>query len=171
MGKRDGVFIFIGTYPDEATAKAAYETVRNLHTLESIGTYDAAVVTKDVNGKLHETKDELTTRHGAWGGVAVGAVIGVLFPPAIIGSAAIGAAVGALGSHIWKGVSRADVKVLGELIDAGEACLLVIGESNVEDALHTVGLRAQKQVAKQLDVDAKDIDEAIKYAAQQLGTA
>ena len=52
-----------------------------------IGTYDAAVVTKDDKGKIHENKDEMATRHGAWGGAAVGALIGCLFPPAILASA------------------------------------------------------------------------------------
>ena len=63
----------------------------------------------------------------------VGALVGVLFPPTeIIGSADVGAATGGIGGHLWKGMSRSDVKEFGELIDAGEAALVVVGESTVE---------------------------------------
>jgi uncharacterized membrane protein len=169
MAKADGVFIYIGTYPSEAVAQSDYDVVKDLHLAGAVGTYDAAVLTKDEDGKVHENKDETTTRHGAWGGVAVGAVVGLLFPPAIVGSAAVGAAVGGVGGHLWKGLSRSDVKELGEFIDAGEACLLVIGESKIESAIEKAGLKAEKQVAKQLDVNPKDIDAAVKDAAKQLG--
>jgi uncharacterized membrane protein len=170
MAKEDGVFVYIGTYPNEDAARVDYEVVKDLHAAGAVGTYDAAVLTKDASGKVHENKDETTTRHGAWGGLAVGALVGLLFPPSIIASAAVGAAVGGVGGHLWKGLSRSDVKELGEFIDAGEACLLVIGESTIADAINKADLKAEKQVAKQLDVDSKDLDAAIKEAAKELGT-
>ena len=114
------------------------------------------------------TKAETSTRHGAWGGIAVGAVVGILFPPAIIASAAVGGAVGGVGGHLWKGMSRADVKEFGELIDVGEACLLVVGESTIEAALEKASLKAEKKIAKQLGVSAKDVDDAIQESASEL---
>ena len=117
MAKADGVFIYVGTYPDEMSARDDYEIVKDLHAAGAVGTYDASVVTKDENGKVHVNKDETSTRHGAWGGAAVGAVVGILFPPSLIGSAIVGAGVGGVGGHLWKGMSRADVKEFGELID------------------------------------------------------
>src|SRR6185295_16462502 len=108
MAKPDAVFIYIGTYPSEAVARDDYEIVKDLHLAGAVGTYDASVVTKDENGKVHVNKDETSTRHGAWGGAAAGAVIGILFPPSIIGTALVGAAAGGIGGHLWKGMSRAD---------------------------------------------------------------
>jgi len=171
MADTKPLFIYVGTYPSELAAQADYQVVKDLHAVGAVGSYDAAVLTKDAKGKVHENKDETTTRHGAWGGLAVGALVGLLFPPAIIGSAAIGAAVGGVGGHLWKGMSRSDVKELGEFIDAGEACLLVVGESKVAEAIEKADLKAEKQVAKELDVDPKDIDAAVKEAAKELGTA
>ena len=127
MAKPDAVFIYIGTYPGEAAARDDYDVVKDLHAAGAVGTYDAAVVTKDDAGKVHVNKDEMATRHGAWGGAAVGAVVGILFPPAIIASAAVGAAVGGVGGHLWRGMSRADVKELGEIMDAGQAALVIVG--------------------------------------------
>ena len=165
MAAPDAVFIYIGTYPSEAAARADYDVVKDLHAGGAVGTYDAAVVTKDDAGKVHVNKDELATRHGAWGGAAVGAVVGILFPPAIIGTAIVGAAVGGISGHLWRGMSRADVKELGEVIDDGQAALVVVGESNVEQALDKAALKAEKHAAKQLHVDPKDIDRAVRDSA------
>jgi uncharacterized membrane protein len=168
MAKPDGVFIYIGTYPSEAAARDDYEVVKGLHAAGAVGTYDASVVTKDFAGKVHVNKDETATRHGAWGGAAVGAVVGILFPPAIIGSAIVGAAVGGVGGHLWRGMSRADVKELGEIIDDGQAALLIVGESKVQQAVDKAALKAEKHVAKELDVSAKDVDRAVQETAQEV---
>ncbi|MGW1991866.1 DUF1269 domain-containing protein [Embleya sp. NPDC001921] len=164
MAKPEAVFIYIGTYPDETAARADYQVVKELHTLGAVGSYDASVVTKD-GGKVHVNKDETATRHGAWGGAAAGALVGLLFPPAIVGTAIVGAAAGGVGGHLWRGMSRADVKEFGELIDEGEAALVIVGESTLEHALAKAELKAEKQVAKDLDVSSKDIDKAIREAA------
>ena len=168
MAKPDAVFIYIGTYPSEAVARADYDVVKDLHAAGAIGTYDAGVVTKDDAGKVHVNKDEMATRHGAWGGAAVGALVGILFPPAIIGTAAVGAAVGGVGGHLWRGMSRADVKELGDIIDDGQAALVIVGESKVEQAVDKAALKAEKHVAKELDVKPKDIDKAVREAAGEV---
>ena len=41
MAKPDAVFIYIGTYPDEAAARADYDVVKDLHAAGAVGTYDA----------------------------------------------------------------------------------------------------------------------------------
>jgi uncharacterized membrane protein len=168
MAKPDAVFIYIGTYPSEVAARADYEVVKDLHAVGAVGTYDAAVVTKDDAGKVHVNKDEMATRHGAWGGAAVGALVGCLFPPAIIASAAAGAAIGGVSGHLWRGMSRADCKELGEVIDDGQAALVIVGESTIEQAVDKAALKADKQVAKDLDVQPKDIDKAVREAASEL---
>jgi uncharacterized membrane protein len=168
MAKPDAVFIYIGTYQDEVAARNDYDVVKDLHAAGAIGTYDASVVTKDYAGKVHVNKDEMATRHGAWGGAAVGALVGILFPPSIIVGAAVGAAVGGIGGHLWRGMSRADVKEFGELIDDGQAALVIVGESTLEQAVDKAALKAEKHVAKELDVSPKDIDKAVQQAATQV---
>ena len=168
MAKPDAVFIYIGTYPNEAAARDDYGVIKDLHASGAVGTYDAAVVTKDDSGKVHVNKDEMATRHGAWGGAAVGAVIGILFPPSIIGTAIVGAAIGGVSGHLWRGMSRSDVKELGDVIDAGQAALIIVGDSKVEQALDKATLKAEKHVAKELDVSTKDIDKAVQEAAGEV---
>jgi uncharacterized membrane protein len=169
MAKSDGTFVFVGTYPDEESARWDYEAVKELHDAGAIGTYDAAVVTKDADGKTHVNKDEMATRHGAWGGAAAGALVGILFPAGVIGAAAVGAAVGGISGHLWRGMSRADVKEFGELIDTGQAALVIVGESTIEDAVNKAVKKAEKRAAKELDVSTKDIDAAVQEAAKDVG--
>jgi uncharacterized membrane protein len=125
-------------------------------------------VTKDDSGKVHVNKHETSTRHGAWGGAGVGALVGILFPPSIIGSALVGAAIGGASGHLWKGMSRADVKEFGDAIDAGEAALVVVGETTIGAYLEKQDLKAKKRVAKELELDKSKIDEAVQAAAKEV---
>ena len=88
MARTDSTFIYVATYPNETAAQADYQVVKDLHGGGLVGSYDAAIVTKDASGKVHENKDETATRHGAWWGIAAGAAIGAIFPPAVLGAAA-----------------------------------------------------------------------------------
>jgi uncharacterized membrane protein len=166
MSSNDGAFIFIGTYPDEASAQADYDVVKALHAVDAIGGFDAAVVTKDSDGKVHANKDETSTRAGAWGGIAVGGVLGLLFPPSLIGTAALGGLVGGVGGHLWKGMSRSDVKALGDVIDEGEAALVVIGDLTLGKAIEKAELRALKSIKKDVDVSVKELEKEIKAAGK-----
>ena len=75
------VFIFLATFDTQADAQLDYSAVKELHSAGVIGAYDAAAVTKDADGQVQVHKREKPTQHSAWTGVAVGAVLGILFPP------------------------------------------------------------------------------------------
>ncbi len=103
------------------------------------------------------------------GWAAAGAFIGILFPPSIIGTAIVGGAIGSVRGHLWGGMSRADVKELGDVIDAGQAAVLIIGESTIEDAIDKAQLKAEKHVAEELNANAKEIDMAVQEAGKEVG--
>ncbi len=168
MSRSDGTFILVATYPDEQAAREDYQVVKEAHSEGLVGSYDAAVITKDVTGKVHENKDETGTRHGAWWGIAAGAAVGVLFPPSILGAAAVGGVIGGVGGHLAKGMSRSQAKELGDFINPGEAGLLVVGESKIEEVLAKSIKHAEKQTAKALDIDPKDVDRVMDEAIQGL---
>ncbi len=164
------VFIYAATYPDRGGAEADYDALLELHAAKLVGTYDVALVTKDADGKVHVEKHEKPTQHGAWGGIAVGAAVGVVAAPAVIPAALVGGVIGGLGGHFKKGIPGGAAKELGDLIEAGEATLFVIGESRLEEQLDKVLTRAEKSLEKEINVDAKEfkreLDEAEKeYAA------
>jgi uncharacterized membrane protein len=164
----ESTFIYLATYPTETAAQEDYQVVKDLHAAGLVGSYDAAVVTKDSQGKVHEHKDETATRHGAWWGIAAGAAVGVLFPPSVLGAAAVGGLIGGVSGHLAKGMSRSDVKELGDFIDPGQAGLVVVGESKVEEAIEKAVTRAEKETAAELDVDPKDIDRVLQDAVRRM---
>jgi uncharacterized membrane protein len=168
VAKADSTFIYVATYPDEVAAQDDYQVVKDLHAGGLVGAYDAAVVTKDGRGKVHENKDETATRHGAWWGVAAGAAVGVLFPPSVLVSAAAGGVIGGVSGHLAKGMSRSRAKELGEFIDPGEAGLIVVGEAKVGPAIQEAVTRAEKETTEQLDVDPKHIDQALHQAVTDM---
>jgi uncharacterized membrane protein len=168
MSTDNATFIYVAAYPDEMAARADYEAVKELHASGLVGSYDAAVVTKDDRGKVHENKDEMATRHGAWWGIAAGAALGAIFPPSILATAAAGGVIGGVSGHLAKGMSRDRVKELGDFIEPGQAGLVIVGESRIEDAIEDAVTRAEKATAEDLGVDPKDIDKALQEAMKQM---
>jgi uncharacterized membrane protein len=168
MALRGDLFIFIGSYSTIEQAEADYEIVREKHGMDAVGTYDAAIVTKDDEGKVHVSKVEMAARHAGWGGAVAGALVGLLFPPAIMGTALVGAAIGVASGHLWRGISRSGVKELGEIIDAGEVALVVVGTNRLEQTLDTRSFRAKKHVLKNVEVNGDELDEALRETVTEV---
>ena len=153
----DPVFVYAAVYADRADADADYDTLLDLHSADLVGTYDVALVYKDDEGKVHVTKHEKPTQHGAWTGAAVGALVGIIFPPSIIGAAVVGAAAGGGLGHIFGGMSRGDAKELGEHLDSGQAALVVIGKSRLQEQLDKALTHAEKSEEREVEADGKEL--------------
>jgi uncharacterized membrane protein len=166
--KNQDVFVFIATYGSVDDALMDYASVKDLYSQGVIDTYDAAVVEKDADGNVHVHKHEKPTQKGAWTGVAVGAIVGVLCPPSIIAGAAVGGTAGGVIGHVWRGMSREDMKDFGETLDAGTASLVVVGKSKLSDKIAKATAKAQKTVEKQLNVDAKDFDKQLEAESKAI---
>jgi uncharacterized membrane protein len=156
------VFVYAAAYSDLQGAEADYDALLELHAADLVGTYDVALVSKDEEGKVHVMKHEKPTQHGAWTGVAVGAVVGILFPPSIIGAAVVGGVGGGVLGHMFRGMSRHDAKELGELLDDGQAGLIVIGKSRLQEQLDKALARAQKSTERELAANADDLERELQ---------
>ncbi|HEY5144831.1 MAG TPA: DUF1269 domain-containing protein [Solirubrobacteraceae bacterium] len=159
----DTYVLLAGQYEHEADAIADYDAVHEVYAqLDMIDTYDAAVLTKDADGKVSIVKKhEEPTRQGAAGGLVAGLAVGAaiaLFPAVALGGAllaggAAGAGLGAIAGHVSAGLSRSDLKDLGELLDDGTSGLLVIAATDAEAHVEHAITRAEKQEKKQVQVD------------------
>jgi uncharacterized membrane protein len=161
------VFLYAAVYDDIADAEADYEAVFDLHAAGAIGTFDSAVIRKEEDGKVRVTKTEKPTQHGAWTGAGVGAVVGLVFPPSLIGSAIVGAGAGSLIGHFSRGIPRGDLKDLGDELERGTAAVVVIGESKLEEQLEKAMTRADKLIAQEVDADAEELRREIDAAARE----
>ena len=139
-----------------------------MHAAGAIGTFDSAVIEKQ-NGKVHVHKTEKPTQHGAWTGIAVGAVAGIVFPPSLIGSALVGGAAGGVIGHLHGGMSRGDLKDLGEALDEGDAAVIVIGESKIDELIEKATENARRTVQKEVDAEADDIKRELEGAEKAEG--
>jgi uncharacterized membrane protein len=161
------VFIYAARYATPDDAYADYDTLLDLHDEDLVGTYDVAIITKDDDGKVRVEKHEKPTQHAAWTGLAVGAVVGILFPPSIIAAAAVGGIAGGVIGHLARGMSRSDMEELGGLLDDGQAGLVVVGESRIGEQLDKDLTRAEKSVEREIDADAKEFERELREAEKE----
>ena len=171
----DTFLAYIGVYDNPADANADYQAVKDLHTKEGlIDAYDAALVERRADGKVKITKKhETPTRVGGVLGGGVGLATGLvvaLFPFAAIGGGLLavttggGALLGALAGHAAAGMSRHDLKELGEHLDAGQAGLVVVGVSDMGSKIEHAMKKAKKVEAKELKADTAEIEADAKSA-------
>ncbi len=171
----DTFIAFVAVYADAEGAEADYDALKRLHTEAGLlDAYDAAVVVRREDGKVKITKKhETPTRVGGVAGAGVGLATGLvvaLFPFAAIGggllagTAAGGAILGAVAGHASAGMSRGDLKDLGEQLDDGQAGLVVVGVEDVGARIESALKHAEKIEKKQMKADneaiAKDAESA-----------
>ena len=171
----DTFMVYVGVYPTVAAAEADYQLVKDLHTeARLIDAYDAAVVERRVDGKTkivkkHETPTRVGGVLGGGVGLATGLVV-ALFPFAAIGGGLLaattagGAVLGSVSGHAAAGMSRKDLKELGEHLDAGQAGLVVVAVSDMGAKVERAMRHAQRTTAKELKVDPADIEQDAKSA-------
>jgi uncharacterized membrane protein len=165
----DTYIAFVGVYNNAADANADYDLVKDLHTKAGlIDVYDAAVIERNDHGKVKITKKhETPTRAGGVLGGGVGLATGLvvaLFPFAAIGGGLLlattggGAILGAVAGHAAAGMSRHDLKELGEHLDAGQAGLVVVGMSDMGAKIERAMKNARKVETKELKADNAEIE-------------
>ena len=183
MAEYDTFAAFAATYPSLADAELDYEAVKALYyDLDLVDTFDAAVIEKTEDGKVRIVKKhEQPTRHGAWLGGGVGLAVGLvaaLFPAVAVGGAivagtGIGAGLGALAGHAAGGMTRGDLKDLGEALDAGQSALIAIAAVDLADRVQAAIDHAEKVERKELKADEKALEKDLEEAekADKAGTS
>src|SRR3954462_10114571 len=165
----DTFMVYAGVYPDVASAEADYYVIKELHTKAGlIDAYDAAVVERRADGKTkivkkHETPTRAGGVLGGGFGLASGLVV-ALFPFAAIGGGLLavttggGAILGAVAGHAAAGMSRHDLKELGEHLDAGQAGLVVVAVADMGAKVEAAMERATRLEQKQLQADIAELE-------------
>jgi uncharacterized membrane protein len=171
----DTLIAFVGVYGSVEAAEADYQLVKDLHVEAGlIDGYDAAVIERRDGGKTkivkkHETPTRVGGVLGGGVGLATGLVV-ALFPFAAIGGGLLvtttagGAILGAVAGHAAAGMSRHDLKELGEQLDTGEAGLVVVAVSDMGAKVQRAMKRADKLEEKQLKADTEELERDAKAA-------
>jgi uncharacterized membrane protein len=175
----DTLLVYVGVYNSVADAEADYELVKDLHSEAGlIDAYDAAVIERREGGKTKIVKKhETPTRAGGVLGGGVGLATGLvvaLFPFAAVGGGLLagttagGALLGAVAGHAAAGMSRHDLKELGEHLDAGQAGLVVVAVSDIGAKVERAMARATKVQQKELEADIAELERDAASAPTKL---
>jgi uncharacterized membrane protein len=169
----DGAYtLFVADFADTDTALAAYEALKSIEDGRTLEIDGVIVVSRALDGTLEIQKaTDHSTRHGLKWGVVGGVALGLIFPPSIIGSAAV---LGAVGAATGKARELSHRKGLAEeLQDAivpGHSGLLALvsdpGAVEIRKALAKADAIVEKAIDK---VEADEIKAAAEAARSEAG--
>jgi uncharacterized membrane protein len=151
------VDLYIAAYDDPNAARGDWDTIKDLAKEDLIKVDGLILVSRTADGKIKVDDDFHETRKGAALGAVGGAVIGLIFPPAILASAAVGAGIGAgagaLVSHGRKEEIKADVDDTLPLNSSG---IVAIFEERWEDDIDKALSNASNVTKEKVDPESAD---------------
>ena len=166
----DGAYtLLVADFSDTSMAWEAYEALKSVEDGRSIEIEGVIVVSRSSDGKLHvEKATDHSTRSGLRWGVVGGIALGVIFPPSILGSAAVVGSAGALAGKLRQRHHHGELeKQLEQAIPPGHSGLLALvsdpGEVKIRQALERADAIVESAIEK---VEADDIKAAAKEAQQ-----
>jgi len=148
------VELIVAAFDDETRAAEVLDEIKQLEKMKFIGVWNAAVLTKDANGKLKlsETAEVKGIRRGAGIGAIAGGILGLL-AGGPIGGIVLGAAAGGLaGKVIDLGFSNKELKQMGDLMGPNSSAIIAVIEhkwvGDLIGALEEYGAQVMRQELK-----------------------
>jgi uncharacterized membrane protein len=162
----DGAYtLFVADFNDTGAALEAYEVLKEIEDGRHVEIEAVLVLKRDEGGEVQvQTVTDPSTRRGLTWGIVGGVVLGVIFPPSIIGSAVV---LGAGGAAIGKAREVHHRKELADelqdAIDPGHSGIVALvsdpGVLEIRKALEKANRIVESSVDK---VVAEDIKAAAK---------
>jgi uncharacterized membrane protein len=164
----DGAYtLFVADFSDTETAWQAYEALKSVEDGRTVEIEGVLVVKREADGTLEVQKaTDHSTKHGLRWGLVGGVALGVLFPPSILGSAAVLGAAGAAAGKVRQRHHRGEIeKELQDSIAPGHSGILALvsdpGVVEIRKALDRADAIVERAVDK---VAAEDMKAAAKEA-------
>jgi uncharacterized membrane protein len=170
----DTVLVLAASYDNREDAEADYEAIKSLyHEVEVTHDFDAAIVERDEEGKVHVVKKhEQPTRHGAAKGMRWGLAIGAataIFPAiglagGLLAGGGAGTAVGAVKGHMQGGMKDDDLEEMGETLEKGSFGLIAVYATNMADQVAATIKAVNRHVSAAIDASADELAAQLKAA-------
>jgi len=166
VSEKDALMVLGASYDNLSDAEADYEAVEELYKEFGVGhAFDAAVLERGADREVTVVdKHEQATRHGAWKGLAIGAVAAILPGIGLGVGAAVGAGIGAVTGHLKGGMNNDDLQELGSVLDKGQAGLIVLYATNMADQIAAYIKAENRYVSEAIDADADELPAQLKEA-------
>jgi uncharacterized membrane protein len=166
--------LLIAQFADMDAAKRTYEDLRQAESQQRFSIDGVLVVNSDADGKIHVQKmTDHTTRTGfAWGAVA-GVVLGVIFPPSVLASAATLGAAGAIAGKVGNELNKGDVaKELAGALPPGSSGIIALAQLKDVEQVKQEMPAATKVTSVPVSGETADaIKEAASQTAEPAGSA
>jgi uncharacterized membrane protein len=153
----------VAVYDEMPAAEADWAAIEENADTGVIDLADAALVTRDDAGVVPVKRQS----HKGWGkGAVAGAVVGILFPPSLLGGAIVGAAGGGVVARLNRSLDRDDIKDLGDVMDSGSIALIVLTSQDTAAAVPGLLSGAKKTLTKDSST-AEDVMAALNESESQ----
>lgn len=132
--------LYIAAYDDPDAAEQDWEAIKQLEKDKIISAEALVLVNRADDGKIHIKDNAHSVGAGAVIGGVGGAIVGLIFPPALLASAAVGAGIGAGAGAAVKQLEKHQVKAdIERTLPRGSSGIIVLVEerwvTDVEGAL------------------------------------
>ena len=164
--------LFAACFDNETQAGEALKDFRSMEREGAIDLIDAVAIVRNKDGKVsfQETADPSGKTWAKRGAIA-GGIVGLIFPPSILGAAAVTAAAGGVWGRIRdKGIKDGDLKAIGESLEPGSSAIIAIAEDRVVEQLerglagyaklasHALSAEAAAHIVAEVD-EVDEVDE------------
>ena len=151
--------LMFAVYGDVDGAAGAVESLRDMDKDGTIDIVDAATLVKDTDGKTSVKQESLpSVKKGTGIGALIGGAIGLLFPPSILGAAAIGAGIGAGTAKLAKmALEDDDLKDAADSLQPGTSAFIAVVENTWVEKVDQAIAGYNKLAEHTMDADAAGV--------------
>jgi hypothetical protein len=129
------VHVYVASYSRLRDARMDYDVLTRRYADGIVHTYDATVISRELDGKLKVSTTRSPGHGKAWIGLAAGELGGLFFPPFLSWDDAMHADDRLTMGQFWRGLSRADLRAIAGLLGRCAAALIVISELELQPVL------------------------------------
>ena len=135
----------VAVYDDAEAAEADWAEVEKYAEWGVLDLADAALVTRHGDAITPLRRHS----HRGWGkGAIAGAMVGILFPPAVLAGAVAGAAGGGIVATLNRSLDRQDIHEMGAVMSQGAIAMVVLTSSDTAGALPGIVKHATRSLTK-----------------------
>ena len=152
--------LYVAAYSDPDAAQADWDAAKELKRSKMIDIEALVLLSRDDDGKIHEKDNDHTVGAGAILGAAGGLLVGLIFPPSLLASGAVGAGVGAGAGGLLKHHEKKEIKdEVADDLPPGSSGIVVLFDptfaTDIDKALPRATTVSKHDVDKQSAEDAK----------------
>jgi uncharacterized membrane protein len=140
------VDLYVAAYADARGAQQDWDAIRRM-VKDKVLTVEALVlVSRDSSGKIHVRDNVPNVGVGATLGAIGGAVVGLIFPPALLASTVLGAGIGAGAGGVVGQVQKHQIKAdLEATLPPGSSAIVAVVEERWVSQVQTVLTKAERR--------------------------